>query len=370
MLRWLLIAVAVLFVLYVAMGIYLSLVLKWEDEQTVGLGYYGRSLAERERFRRRLRRHAALLTPILRLNARLVTFDFRKVRMQYRGVSAPLGSCSVESFARAESYVPTSDDVFVVTQMKCGTTWMLNVVYEVLCRGSGQLVETGTALHAVAPWLEGRKGVPVESAPLVGTGRRSRLIKTHLPVTLCPYGPDARYVYVARHPVSCFASCIDFVRTNVGGMAPGLPAFEEWFCSPELMWWGTWTDHVSGWWDKAERETNVLFIFFKDMKRDLPGTVRRVAGFLGVAPLSDDELARVVHKCSFAYMREHQEAFEMHPPHILQANAELFVSGSTERHRDVPDEVQERVAEWVARDLSEATFPLSTVYPGIGGAET
>ena len=366
---WILGLLVAFIVLYVVEGIYLSAVLKWEDEQTVGLHYYGRPLEERRRFKRWLRRHAVLLSPILWLNGKLATFDFRRVRIVYKGVSAPAGSCSEESFAKAESYQAGRDDVFVVTQMKCGTTWMQHVVYEVLCRGNGTLVETGTAMYAVAPWLEGRKSVSVDEAPLLGTERPSRIIKTHLPATLCPYSREARYIYVARHPVSCFASCIDFVRTNVGVMAPAMPAFEEWYCSPDLMWWGTWTDHVKGWWSRSRDERNVLFVHFEEMKNNLPGIVRQVADFLGIAPLTEQELANVVTKCGFSYMQEHQDIFEMHPPHILQSNAELFVSGSAERHKDVPDEVRRRVSAWVVREMEGSGYPVGRMYPDVGAAE-
>ncbi len=354
--------------LYIVQSVYLAMVLRWEDEQTVGLNYYGRPQAERDRFKRALRLHAVLLSPVLWLNSRLVKLDFRKARIQYKGVSGPAGSCSTESFARAVAYRPRPEDVFVVTQMKCGTTWMQHVVYEVLNRGNGDLVTTGTALYAVSPWLEGRKSVPIERAPLVGGERPSRIIKTHLGVQLCPYDPDARYIYVARNPVSCFASCIDFVATNVGRMAPAMHAYEDWFCSPDLMWWGTWTDHVKAWWGLAQQSSNVLFVYFEDMKRDLPATVRRVADFLGVAPLTDEELARVVEKCGFAYMQKHQDNFEMHPPHILQTNAELFVSGTADRHGDVSDEVRQRIRWWAAREMAASDFPLARAYPDVAAA--
>ena len=362
---WLLVAPIVV---YVAMGIYLATVLKWGDDQTVGLNYYGKSLAERERFKRRLARHAALLSPMLWLNGRFAKVDFRRSRIQYKGVSGPLGSCSVESFQRAESYQPAPEDVFVVTQMKCGTTWMQHVVYEVLHRGRGNLVESGTAMYAVSPWLEGRKSVSLAEAPLVGAERPSRIIKTHLPVALCPYDPAAHFIYVARHPVSCFASCVDFVQTNVGTMAPGMQAFEEWYCTKDLMWWGTWTDHVLGWWRWSQEQKNVLFVYFEDMKKDLPSVVRQVAAFLRVAPLSDDEVASIAHKCGFAYMQEHQAVFEMQPPHILQSRARLFVSGSAERHKDIPGDMRLRISSWAARELSNTAFPLHTTYPDVAAA--
>lgn len=354
--------------LFIAMGIYLAIVMKWADDQTVGLKYYGRPLVERERFKRVLARHATLLSPMLWLNGRLVTVDFRRMRIQYKGVSAPAGSCSVESFQRAESYQPRPEDIFVVTQMKCGTTWMQQVVYEILHRGRGKLVEAGATMYAVSPWLEGRKSVRIEDAPLLGSERPSRIIKTHLPVALCPYDPATRFIYVARHPASCFASCVDFVQTNVGVMSPDMRQFEEWFCSKDLMWWGTWTDHVLGWWRWSTEQRNVLFIYFEDMKKDLPGIVRVIAGFLGVSSLTDEEVKGVADKCSFRYMQEHQTSFEMQPPHILQAKARMFVSGSAERHRDVPEEVRLRVSGWAARELAGTGFPLAQKYPDVAAA--
>jgi len=354
--------------LYVLWTVYLALVLRWEDERTIGLGYYGLDQDGRDRFKRRLRLHAFLLSPLLGVNSRLAKVDFRRAQIRYRDVSFPAGSCDAASTSGAVAYAPRREDVFVVTQMKCGTTWMEHIVYEVLHRGNGNLVEAGVALYAIAPWLEGRKSVPVDRAPLLGAERPSRIIKSHLPAQLCPASPEARFIYVARHPVSCFASCVDFVATNVGAMAPAMPAYEAWFRSPDLMWWGTWPAHVTGWWERSRRDRNVLFVYFEDMKADLPQMVRRVAEFLGVAPLSDAELARVVEKTSFAYMQQYQDNFEMHPPHILQTNAALFVRGSADRHKDVPADTRQRIMVWAAGEMAGSSFPLAQRYPDVAAA--
>ena len=357
---WTLAAVGAFIALYIVGTMYLAYVLRWEDNQTIGLNYYGRSPAERAAFKRKLRLHARLLQPLLALNSKLARVDFRRARFTHEGISGPAGSCSVDSFKRGAEYEASAEDIFVVTQMKCGTTWMQHVVYQVLHRGAGDLVERGATMYATSPWLEGRKSVSLEDAPLVSDYRR-RIIKTHFPAQLCPQSPAAKYIYVARHPVSCFASCIDFVETNVGAMAPELPAYEEWFTSPDLMWWGTWADHVKGWWERAQQQDNVLFVYFEEMKRDLPAVAQKVAAFLGVPPLSEAELAQVVEKCSFAYMQKHQDNFEMQPPHILQTNAALFVSGKADRHHDVPADVSGRIRSWAAEALP-AGHPITDVY--------
>jgi hypothetical protein len=367
-LLWIGLAIGLIVLFLIAQMVYLSVVLSWEDQQTRGLGYYGLQPGGRAAFKRRLRTHARMLYPVLRLIGRTSSFTFEKASFRHRGVAGPRGTCGEDSFAKADGYEAKPEDVFVVTQMKCGTTWMQHVVYEVLNRGAGDIVESGRTLYAISPWLEARKSVPIEDAPLVGEARPGRIIKTHMPVQLCPWSPEAKYIYVARHPVSCFASCIDFVATNIGALAPDLPVVEAWFRSPDLMWWGTWTEHVKGWWQRSEDSDNVLFVHFEDMKKDLAGIVREVAAFLGVAPLSDEETARVVEKTGFRYMQQNKDAFEMNPPHILQTDAELFVRGTADRHKDVPEDVRQRLSAWVVDEMKDSDYPLATRYPDLTSA--
>jgi hypothetical protein len=112
----------------------------------------------------------------------------------------------------------------------------------------------------------------------------------------------------------------------------------------------------------------VLFLYFEDMKKDLPSIVRQVAAFLDVAPLSDAEVAAVVHKSSFKYMQEHESSFEMVPPHLLQKGTRFFISGSVERHKDVPEDVRLRVMRWAAREMKAAGFPLEQAYPDVAAS--
>lgn len=360
---WIAIVAGALVVAFVIQLVHLALVLAWEDQRTRGLGYYGLPADGRERFKRTLRRHAMLLFPVIRLLGRFSRFDFSKVTFVHRDLPGPKGSCGPESFERADLYQVRPEDVFVVTQMKCGTTWMQHVVYEVLHRGNGNLVDTGTALYAVSPWLEARKSVAVEDAPLLGSERPSRVIKTHMPADRCPYRAEARFIYVARHPVSCFASCADFIATTAGAFGPALPVVETWFCSDHAMWWRTWPAHVAGWWNLSQRRDNVLFVRFEDMKRDLADVVCRVADFLSMHPLTPEEVDRVVTKCSFDYMQRHKGAFEMQPPNLLAIDATLFVRGTANRHDDVPDDVRRRVMTWCATEMDKRGLPLERLYP-------
>ncbi len=332
-------------------------VLIWCERRGRGVNYYGASPAERQRFKAKLAKHRLLLAPTIWLLSRVTQFQFASASFVYQGVAGPAGSCSGESFAGGTRYQPRDTDVFVVTQMRCGTTWMQHLIYQIVTRGSGDLEAQGSTLYAVSPWLEGLKSVSVNDAPLVGDERPTRIIKTHLPADLCPFSKVAKYVYVTRHPVSCFSSCVDFVRHSTGSFSPTIEACEKWFTSRDSMWWSTWPDHISGWWQRHDQHTNVLFVRFEDMKQDLAAVARTVADFLNIQPLSTSELSQVVHKCSFQYMRDHDECFEMSPPHLLQSRGGHLVSGKVDRHRDLPEDVRQQVATWCQEQLASTNLP-------------
>ena len=102
---WILGLLGLLFFAYMAAAVYLATVLRWEDEQTVGLNYYGRPAAGRSAYKEELRAKAQRLAPLLKMMSSS-KLDLRKARIQYKGVSGPTGSCSVESFQRGADYQP------------------------------------------------------------------------------------------------------------------------------------------------------------------------------------------------------------------------------------------------------------------------
>jgi len=359
---WILIGVVVVVVLGIGQMIHLSLVMTSNDQAIAGLGYYGRTRVERRAFKAKLRRQATVLSPILWFLGRVSKLPFDKASFAVRGLPGPRGTGTEESFAAGLDYDPRDEDVFVVTQMKCGTTWMQHLVYQVLHRGAGDLVESGTALYAVSPWLEARTSVSIEAAPLLGIERPSRLIKTHFPASHFAPKANSKYIYVARHPASCYASCADFIRSNAGPIKPREEDLQDWFMS-DAMWWGPWPNHVAGWFDAAKNANNVLFVRFEDMKGDLAPVVREVAALLGVEPLSSDEVDAVVRTCSFEYMREHKDVFEMHPPHLLSVDGPMFVRGTTDRHRDLSDALRDKIVDWCRSEMSESAVPYDAVYP-------
>jgi len=360
---WLAIA-ALAGLLAIAPLVYLSWYLAWETRETSGVAYYGRPLEARRALKQRMRRLSAPAKPVVRLLARLASPRATMPAFEYRGVSGPPKVSSPAVFERASRYQPRKEDVFVVTQMRCGTTWMQQLVYETLSRGRGNLTETGHGhLYAMSPWIDAVNSVSMEAAPLVGTPPR-RIIKSHLPIDLCPYAPDATYIYVTRHPVSCFASIVDYNRSLLGPLVPAVQTLADWFCS-DRMYWLPWPKHVAGWWEASARHDNVLFIHFEEMKRDFASVQERVEAQLGLT-LTPDERARVAERCGFTYMQAHEEQFEMAPPTMFSVSGGKFLaSGRESGAGSVPPAVQTQILEYCRRQLRGTSYPASRFYPDL-----
>lgn len=76
----------------------------WETASRRGLNYYGLPLAERKKFRDALQRKARFLLPLLSFESKLQRLAKAKPfipSMEYRGVTGPSYSCTVESFEAA-----------------------------------------------------------------------------------------------------------------------------------------------------------------------------------------------------------------------------------------------------------------------------
>ena len=66
---------------------------------------------------------------------------------------------------------------------------------------------------------------------------------------------------------------------------------------------------INSWWP-LRHEPNVLMLHFSEMKKDHEGSIRKFADFLGFAP-TPEQLAKINDLTSFAYMKKHQEKYEL-----------------------------------------------------------
>lgn len=214
--------------------------------------------------------------------------------------------CFIPEIIRATTnYKPTSSDVFVATYPKCGTTWMIQIVILILRKG--KLPKDFDEYFASSPFLDLLGPQVIKDMPGPGC------LKTHLAFDLTPFSPDAKYIYVARHPRDCMISFYHHTRYFPGYyFTEGtFDDFFEVFITGELDF-GDYFDHLLSWYEHRH-EPNILFLTYEEMKADPRATILKVAKFLGdqyLHPLEEDEelLKEVMTKSSLEYMRDSTNA--------------------------------------------------------------
>ena len=98
------------------------------------------------------------------------------------------------------------------------------------------------------------------------------------------------------------------------------------------------------------------------MKQNLEAVARQVETFLDLAPLDDAEMADVLKHCSFQWMSDNFDLFEMQVPHLLQDAPGFFKSGRADRYRDIPHEISQRISHWCDEQLQREDLAISQWY--------
>lgn len=139
----------------------------------------------------------------------------------------------------------------------------------------------------------------------------------------------------------------------------------DWYCS-DNMWWMSWPDNVEGWWQRAQKNSNVLFVHYEELKQDLPGMVTKIAKFLDTE-LTTEERDKIVVKAGFEYMKEHEYFFEMFSPNIFSVSNSIgfMQSGSLNRHEDTDNTECDRINVFCREKMKNSDYPLALFYPDV-----
>ena len=210
-------------------------------------------------------------------------------------------------------YTPTSHDVFVAAHVKSGTNWMMQIAHQLAFHGNGEYGH----IHEVVAWPDVKLmgpminyAIPLEDPSVwMASPEQKRVIKTHFDFDWLPYSTEARYIIVIRDPKDVFVSSYFFFVKNgflkFTGLSP--KTWFELFLTSGVGPWTPWPVNTAGYWAQRHRP-NVLIVSFKSMKKDLRGTVRRVADFMGVRA-GDDVMERVYQTATFDYMKQIDDKF-------------------------------------------------------------
>ncbi|XP_034730644.1 cytosolic sulfotransferase 3-like [Etheostoma cragini] len=69
------------------------------------------------------------------------------------------------------------------------------------------------------------------------------------------------------------------------------------------MVFGSWYDHVNGWWKKKQTHSNIHYMFYEDLSEDTGREIDKLCSFLGLSP-SDEEKKRVLRGVQFDKMKK------------------------------------------------------------------
>jgi aryl sulfotransferase len=237
------------------------------------------------------------------------------------------------------------DDIVIATYAKSGTTWMQQIVGQLVFQGSEDV-----DVHAISPWIDLRVMPPEAIAGLEHLEHR-RFVKTHLPVDALVFSPRAKYLYVGRdgrdalwsfynHHSSANDLWYDMINNAPGRVGPPIERpqasiheyYRRWMAEDGYPLWSFW-ENIRSWW-KIRDLPNVKLMHFNTLKADLAGSIRDIAAFLEI-DIDEARFADIVEHCSFDYMKANADHVAPLGGAIFNGGGKAFINkGTNDRWRD------------------------------------
>jgi len=254
-------------------------------------------------------------------------------------------------------------DVVISVPAKSGTTWTMNIVFQLLNGGTADFRD----IYEEVPWIE-FVGYPGEThedivarLDAMPKGRR-RAFKTHsappaVPFFDGPAQPDVKYVVIFRNPEEALVSAMPFFDKHrdewfaLWGMppramsAPDFATFYHHVIAARSMHERMFFGFLNAWWP-LRNKPNVLFLHYNDMKRDHEGSIRKIAQFLQIDP-APDEWERILEFTSFPWMKRHEEKFEA----ITAGQIPILQTGAMIRKGEAGSAGDDGMTAEISRDL-------------------
>lgn len=222
----------------------------------------------------------------------------------------PLMAPLKEHWEKVKQFQASSEDLLIATYPKAGTTWIQEIVDNVL--NADNLKQCNRSpTHDRMPFLEFVLPKNILSGiDQLAAMKPPRVIKTHLPFHLVPksfWEKNCKAIYVARNPKDNLVSYYHFTR--MCKMLPDPGTWEEFFQAflSGNVAWGSFYDHVKGWWDQRNK-WQILYLFYEDIKEDPGREIKKLMKFLGKDSLNKNTIEEIVWRTSFDVMKENPEA--------------------------------------------------------------
>jgi len=249
-------------------------------------------------------------------------------------------------------------DVVISPFPKCGTTWLQQVVHSLRTGGDLEFDD----ISAVVPWIE----TAFDLGQNLDALQRAmpRAFKSHLTWDAIPKG--GRYIVALRDPRDALVSLYRFMEgwyfetdsIDIETFARG-----EFLARDGRDYW----DHLASWWRQRDRN-DVLLLAYEHMHADLPGSIARIAAFIGI-DLTSDLLTTVLEESSLASMQAHKHKYD---DKLMRERSEQVCglppgsdsakvrSGKVGSHQELPKAIREELdaiwADTIAREFGLADY--------------
>ncbi len=276
---------------------------------------------------------------------------------------------SVMNGERWDRFEPRDGDIIITTSYKAGTTWMQGICAALVF----QQPQPPVPQDELSPWIDANFAPIDEVISQLEGLRHRRYIKTHCPLDGARYYDNVKYIFVGRDGRDVFASMwnhwnnmtqesIDGLNNAPDRQGPELPyppqearpAFDTWLTRGSFDWerdgFPFWSHlhHAQTWWD-FKHLTNILFVHFSDLKRDLDGEMRRISAYLGI-PVDEAIWPDLLRGVSFDAMKTNAGKMAPGATQGLWKDAgNFFHKGQNERWRGLLTDAQSRRYEEMAR---------------------
>tara|TARA_R110000772_G_scaffold12250_8_gene37604 strand:- start:2330 stop:3235 length:906 start_codon:yes stop_codon:yes gene_type:complete len=229
------------------------------------------------------------------------------------------------------------DDIIIATYGKAGTSWTQQMIAQMMFGGDPEL-----AVAEMSPWLDLRVPPKQVKLPEVEAQTHRRFMKTHLPVDALVFSPQAKYIYIGRdardvvwslynHHANANDVWYDALNNTPGRVGPPIERppedirqyWQDWMDKDGFPFWSFW-ENVRSWW--AIRDLpNVKMIHFADLKRDMPGEMRKIAAFLDI-DIDEARWDTIVEYCTFDWMKANATKSVPLGGAFWDAGAEVFIN--------------------------------------------
>lgn len=214
-----------------------------------------------------------------------------------------------ENSDKYKNFLVRSDDVWIISYPKTGTTWTIEMVWLLLNNFDFEKSKEINNFEK-APFLELHTLHKIFADPIekLNSATSQRLIKSHLPMCLLPdqiWTVQPKIIYVTRNPMDAAVSQFRHIE-GINRYSGDINTFAQIFMNGHCNF-GPFINHVQEFWQISSQE-NVLFIKYEEMKMDLGAVIKKVSQFID-RPINEEQIIQMVKFLSFDSMKTNMEKY-------------------------------------------------------------